>query len=112
MEVEMQKASIRLTVRATAAIMAILFSGAAIAAQKNGSEAAIASCMDKAVLQFNIDNANCYMYPVIAPQYGECMVQAQLNYAKASAACSTAAIGTLNRSMSTHVQRTLLSAGR
>ena len=91
----MQKASIRLTVRATAAIIAILFSGAAIAAQKGGGDSAIASCMDKATFQFNIDNAFCYNYPVIAPQHGQCIIDAQVKYAKAQLACTTAAGGKL-----------------
>ena len=78
---------ISLATRALALSTAILLAGTALAAPaKNNQEAA--DCADRAGVQFSVDDAQCAMYPTIAPAYGECKVRAAQNYAGAIAKCS------------------------
>lgn len=83
-----------LTVRAAALVTAIVFSGAAFGAQKLGSDQTKSDCLNQALIQFNVDDALCFNYPAGTAPFNICRSQAQMKYANAVAACTTAANGT------------------
>jgi hypothetical protein len=73
--------------RALALSAGLLIAGTALGAPVRGNQAA-ADCAQGALLQFNIDDAQCFNYPALAPAHGECRVKAQQDYASALAKCS------------------------
>ena len=90
----MNSTSLTLTVRVAALVTAILFSGAAFGAQKLGSDGATFICERPRLMHFNIDDALCVNYPAGTTPFNICRSQAQMKYANAVTACTTAAQGT------------------
>jgi hypothetical protein len=72
--------------RGLAFCAAVLITGSALAAPKNA--AAKSDCLQKALIQFNIDDAGCAMYPLTSVLYGECKVRVARAYGNAIVACS------------------------
>lgn len=65
--------------------VALLIAGSALAAPKD--DAAKSDCLQKALVQFNIDDAGCAIYPLTSVLYGECKVRAARAYQIAMANC-------------------------
>lgn len=84
----MQFSHMTLATRALALSAGLLIAGTALAAPVSNSNQEAADCASRATLQFSIEDAQCAMYPVIAPAYGECKVRAVQNYGAALAKCS------------------------
>lgn len=72
-------------VRSIAFCVGALIAGNALAAPKDA--AAKADCLQKALIQFNIDDAGCAIYPLTSVLYGECKVRAARAYQIAMANC-------------------------
>ena len=72
-------------IRSVALTVAVLTAGMALAAPKDN--AAKSDCLQKALVQFNIDDAGCAIYPVTSVLYGECKVRAARSYQIAMANC-------------------------
>ena len=71
----------------TLAVFAV--TSAALAAP-NSTPDPVANCLSAAMLQFNLDHAFCYNFPVEATQLrGQCEADANIKYAQAVAACSS-----------------------
>ena len=70
--------------------LAMAFTASAALAAPNGTPDPVASCVNGALLQYQLDDLHCSnMYPVIATQLlGECKAQAAFKYSQALAACS------------------------
>lgn len=62
-----------------------LVAGSALAAPKDN--AATSDCLQKALVQFNIDDAGCAIYPLTSVLYGECKVRVARAYQIAMANC-------------------------
>ena len=71
--------------RAVAFSLAMLIAGSALAAPKD--DAAKSDCLQKALVQFNLDDAACAIYPLTSVLYGECRVRAARAYQLAMANC-------------------------
>ena len=65
---------------------ALLVCGTALGAPKDN--AAKADCAQKALIQYNLDNAACANYPLTSVLYGECMAQSARTYGNALVACA------------------------
>lgn len=65
---------------------ALLVGGTALGAPKDN--AANADCAQKALIQYNLDNAACAILPLTSVLYGECMAKAARTYGNALVACS------------------------
>jgi hypothetical protein len=74
-----------LFVRTVALCVGVLLAGAALAAPKDA--AAKSDCLQKALVQFNIDDAGCAIYPVTSVPYSECKVRVMRAYQVAMANC-------------------------
>lgn len=94
--------SVQHTLRASAFVIAVLFSGAALAEQKqSSSDEETANCESAAALQFSLDSAQCAGYPSYSEMYGVCMTNAVNKYTQAFIACnqtSSAALTTFGGS--------------
>ncbi|MBL8591767.1 MAG: hypothetical protein JNK01_03725 [Devosia sp.] len=75
---------LRLT-RSLAFCIGALVAGSVLAAPKD--DAAKSDCLQKALVQFNIDDAGCAIYPLTSVLYGECKVRAARTYQIAMANC-------------------------
>lgn len=71
--------------RSVALCVAVLIAGSALAAPKTPAERD--SCLQKALVQFNLDDAACAIYPTISVLYGECRTRAARTYQIAMANC-------------------------
>ena len=74
--------------RTVAFSAAVLICGSALGAPKD--DAAKADCAQKALIQYNLDNAACALYPLTSVLYGECMARSARNYGNALVACAQA----------------------
>ena len=74
-----------LFIRSMAFCIGLLVAGAALAAPK--SDAAKSDCLQKALVQFNIDDAGCALYPLTSVLYGECKAHVMRSYQIAMANC-------------------------
>jgi len=72
-------------IRSLAFCIGTLVAGTALAAPKDN--AAKSDCLQKALLQFNIDDAGCAIYPLTSVLYGECKVRVVRAYQIATANC-------------------------
>lgn len=72
-------------VRSLAFFVGALVVGTSLAAPKD--DAAKSDCLQKALLQFNIDDAGCAIYPLTSVLYGECKVRVMRAYQTAMANC-------------------------
>lgn len=80
------RSPIRLQIaRSFAFFAAMLITGSALAAPKDA--AAKSDCLNKALIQFNIDDAGCAIYPLTSVLYGECKVRVARTYQIAMANC-------------------------
>ena len=66
--------------------VAALIAGSALAAPKD--DAAKSDCLQKALIQFNLDNAFCANYPLTSVLYGDCMTRSARAYGNAVVACA------------------------
>ncbi len=84
------QSSLQHTIRATAVIVGILFTGAALADSKSTtSNDEAANCANNASIQYSIDSAQCGMYPSYTEIYGNCMANAASKWSITSAQCGT-----------------------
>jgi hypothetical protein len=90
LEIEMQS-TLRDTIRATAFVLGIILSGAALAAPKDGSTTNDdkANCLSEAAVQYSLATAQCAAYPSYSGAYSSCMVNAVNAYTLAAVACET-----------------------
>jgi hypothetical protein len=72
-------------IRCLAFCLGALVAGMAVAAPKDN--AAKSDCLQKALVQFNIDDAGCAIYPLTSVLYGECKVRVARAYQTAMANC-------------------------
>lgn len=72
--------------RSFAFCAAVLITGSVLAAPKDA--AAKSDCLQKALIQFNIDDAGCAIYPLTSVLYGECKVRVARAYGNALVACA------------------------
>lgn len=82
--------SSRNVVRASVLVIGLLFSGASLAMQKNGSSSDddTANCLNQAAIQYSLDMAQCAPYPQYSGAYGACMSNAALAYSQAVISCN------------------------
>lgn len=72
-------------IRSVAFCVGAFVAGTALAAPKDN--AAKSDCLQKALVQFNIDDAGCAIYPVTSVPYSECKVRVARAYQIAMANC-------------------------
>ena len=72
-------------IRCLASCVGALVVSTALAAPKD--TAAKSDCLQKALVQFNIDDAGCAIYPLTSVLYGECKVRVARAYQIAMANC-------------------------
>lgn len=89
----MSSSSFRQTIRIMGFVAAMLAS-AAIAADNNDAKPdPKAECLNKAILQYTLDDAFCFNYPPESVMRGQCRTEATIKYGRATADCVAAREG-------------------
>lgn len=79
--------------RITLSLLALLAVTPATLAAPNGTPDPVANCANGALIQYNLDYAQCYAIPIEqGPQREMCLTQATVKYSLAVAACGKSSV--------------------